>query len=357
MLLVASASAFAGSLSPPAGPVAPTPGPEPRIAINATNTPGDADSLYKITEAGSYYLTENLTGVAGKHGIKIHAPNVTIDLMGYTVQSGSTQCLAGIVPAVDGLLGIEVRNGTVRFWPEGGVRLWYNSLRCGSAVVREVRSVSNSGPGITVGWASLVTDCVVSYNIECGIRTDFECVVTRCVARECTGDGILAGSGCKISDCEVSRCTEDGITIVNQGEVSRCVITANQLHGMTVAGSSNVVRENLCSGNGLNGDGAGILVVGDDCRIVQNHCTLNDRGLDINGDSNVIDSNTVNNNHTVGFDIDGQHNIVIRNTATGNTPNYSIVAGNSVAPRVSVTDSDGWAGITNANHPWANFGY
>jgi hypothetical protein len=44
--------ANAGPLSPPAGPIAPTPGPEPRIAINAVNTPGDANSLYKITQPG-----------------------------------------------------------------------------------------------------------------------------------------------------------------------------------------------------------------------------------------------------------------------------------------------------------------
>jgi len=63
-------TASAGDLNPPPGPVAPTMKSlsevEPRIAINATNTPGDADSLFKITQPGSYYLTGNITGVAGK---------------------------------------------------------------------------------------------------------------------------------------------------------------------------------------------------------------------------------------------------------------------------------------------------
>ena len=58
----------AGDLDPPVGPVAPTPGPEPRTPVNATNTPGDATSVYRITAPGSYYLTGNLAGVAGKHG-------------------------------------------------------------------------------------------------------------------------------------------------------------------------------------------------------------------------------------------------------------------------------------------------
>src|SRR5437762_13979859 len=79
--------ASAGNLNPPAGPVTPTMKTltevEPRIAINATNTPGDSDSLFKITQPGSYYLTGNITGVAGKHGIEIAASGVTLDLNGF----------------------------------------------------------------------------------------------------------------------------------------------------------------------------------------------------------------------------------------------------------------------------------
>ncbi|MBU6412576.1 MAG: hypothetical protein KGS45_03815 [Planctomycetes bacterium] len=63
----------AGPLNPPPGPITSTHKTlteiEPRIAINATNTPGDFDSLYKITQPGSYYLTANIDGVANKSGI------------------------------------------------------------------------------------------------------------------------------------------------------------------------------------------------------------------------------------------------------------------------------------------------
>ena len=61
----------AGDLNPPAGPVTPTMKPldevEPRTAVNATNTPGDTDSSFRISQSGSYYLTANLTGESGKH--------------------------------------------------------------------------------------------------------------------------------------------------------------------------------------------------------------------------------------------------------------------------------------------------
>ncbi|HVZ93498.1 MAG TPA: hypothetical protein VG797_03210 [Phycisphaerales bacterium] len=80
VVLACTGPLFAGPLTPPAGPVAPTTGPEPRVAINAANTPGDADatpSMFKITQPGSYYLTGNITGTSGKAGIEVASSDVT----------------------------------------------------------------------------------------------------------------------------------------------------------------------------------------------------------------------------------------------------------------------------------------
>jgi len=54
---------------------------EPRTLIYATNIPGDADSVFEIIQAGSYYLF----GVAFDHGIEIDADRVTIDLKGLAI--------------------------------------------------------------------------------------------------------------------------------------------------------------------------------------------------------------------------------------------------------------------------------
>src|SRR5216683_1539226 len=73
-------STFAqGSLTPPSAPAATMKSLdqiEARTIVNSNNTPGDAQSLFKITNSGSYYLTGNMTGVSGKHGIVIAAANV-----------------------------------------------------------------------------------------------------------------------------------------------------------------------------------------------------------------------------------------------------------------------------------------
>ncbi|RMD64345.1 MAG: hypothetical protein D6824_04110, partial [Planctomycetota bacterium] len=94
------AQALAGPLNPPAGPIAPTHKTltevEPRIAVSADNTPGDADSVFKITQSGSYYLLGDVVGERLKFGIEITAPNVTLDLNGFTLQ-GVVGSFSGVV--------------------------------------------------------------------------------------------------------------------------------------------------------------------------------------------------------------------------------------------------------------------
>jgi len=89
IVALGSVVSMAGDLNPPAGPIVPTMKPldqvEPRVVISTANTPGDADSLFRITQPGSYYLTGNVAGVAGKSGIEVAAADVTIDRIGDAV--------------------------------------------------------------------------------------------------------------------------------------------------------------------------------------------------------------------------------------------------------------------------------
>src|SRR5436190_23335529 len=103
--------AIAGPVNPPAGPIAPTfktlAEVEPRIAINATNTPGDASNLFKINQSGSYYLTGDIVVPTGKNGIRIAGVTATIDLNGFTISGAGNNGI--LSEAVDGML--TVRNG------------------------------------------------------------------------------------------------------------------------------------------------------------------------------------------------------------------------------------------------------
>jgi hypothetical protein len=113
--------AKAGPLDPPAGPITSTGKTltevEPRTAITATNTPGDADSVFKITQPGSYYLTGNVTGEVGKHGIEIVVSGVTLDLNGFDLAGvPGMGDFDGILITAPSITNTSVRNGSVRDW-------------------------------------------------------------------------------------------------------------------------------------------------------------------------------------------------------------------------------------------------
>jgi len=319
-ILVASAwFASAGDLTPPVGPVAPTPGPEPRTAINATNTPGDADSLFKITQRGSYYLTGNITGVAGKHGIEIIVSGVTLDLNGFDlVGVAGMGAFDGVSVSLNNLTNIAVVNGSVRSWGAEGVDLGtFTAINCR---VADLLASGNAGVGIYVGSGCTVTNCSASGNIGTGIGATSGCAVTNCTAHDNSGSGISVNSGCTVTNCSSFFNTLDGI----------------------FCASSCQIRDNTCSINGNGGSGAGIHALGNDNRIDGNNCASANRGIDV----------------------DFAGNIIIRNSCSGNTTNYDIIAGNRYGPIIDITaggtaavSGSSAASTVSSTDPWANFSF
>jgi len=304
-----AAFAPAGPINPPAGPVTSTyktlTEVEPRTAINATNTPGDADSLFKITQPGSYYLTGNITGVAGRHGIEIAASGVTLDLMGFDLSGVPGMGAFDGVSATFGssFTNITIRNGSVRGWGDEGIDLATMS----NSAVTDVRASGNTGNGISTGVGSTVAGCTASNNAGGGIFANSGSTVTGCSA-SFNSVGIATGFFSTVKGCTASSNTGDGI-LANEGStVTGCTASSNFGDGIQVSSDCRVT-DNTCDSNGNGaGDGAGIFATSSDNRIEGNNCTDADRGIDV--------------------DVAG--NFIIKNTCSGNTNNWDVVTGNVI---------------------------
>lgn len=379
---LAATNASAGDLNPPPGPVAPTHKSltevEPRTPINATTTPGDSDSLFKISQPGSYYLTGNVTGVVGKHGIEIAASGVTVDLSGFDVLGvPGMGAFDGVAVTVGGLFNISVMNGSVRNWGDEGVDLGsfgsINGRVVGVVAIGNLgigihagsrRTISdcsanqNAGNGISASTGCAISNCSVTQNGSNGISASQSCVIYACASDGNMGDGIVVSTSSTVFACSANRnsatgiATGDSCTIVNNAAnenagsgitagagctVANCTVRLNSLDGI-MCSSSCVIRDNACSTNGAGaGDGAGIHVFGSDVRIESNNCIGADRGIDV--------------------DLEG--NTIIRNSCSGNTVNWDVVAGNVIYvigtnAAAAVTGNSGGTdqGATDANVNW-----
>jgi parallel beta-helix repeat protein len=377
--LVAAPCALAGDLTPPGAPSSTMKAldvVEPRIPVGPLTTPGDADSIYRITQPGSYYLTGEVLGKAGFHGVQIEASDVSLDLMGFTVR-GVAGARSGLLVSGGTRNGVAVTNGVFRDWPEygcsmgsaegafaSGLRLvanGFDGMTIRSGVVENCTARENGFGGFRATQATVFRGCMAEGNAGDGINAGITASVLNCAAILNGDDGIVVGSASSILGCASQQNAGDGYAIdfgstlrdsgarsntgrgVAAGEGSTIVnnsLDRNQLDGISVSRRS-LVMNNTCSLNG-NGSttGAGILVTADDNRIEGNNLVGNDTGLDVNSSGNFI----------------------VRNTASGNATNWDIVASNRVgvivsAPNsIAILGSTGGAGVGSTD-PWANFSY
>lgn len=352
---------IAGPLTPPAGPVTGTyktlSDVEPSIAINAINTPGDVDSVYRITQSGSYYLVGNMVGEAGKYCIEVAADNVTIDLRGFAIQ-GNAASIGGIYG--DGVRrNVTIRNGTVRGVGSGsGITFSLSNSRWWR--VEGVVAIENSSTGIRVPNSSTVEHCRAAQNGGAGIHTSSSCIVLNCVSEVNQGDGVRLSSFCTVEGtnaslnsgagfngqgdgvaiigCTSSSNTGAGISVLNGARVVGCVVrhsggdgivvsTSGIVEGNTVTFSGGngisvhsncIVRANALSSNGQTIEGAGILMVGSRNRVEENSSNQNDVGYRATASFNFIVSNVAGGNSTLNWDIaSGNRCLVVQSVSTG----------------------------------------
>lgn len=356
------AASLVALLLPFLPPASAGPANDPRIAINALNTPGDGTSLFRITAPGSYYLERNETGVADKHGIQVLASNVHIDLMGFQL-TGVTDSLSAILSTVAPTpVNLSVRNGTITGWPQHGVAMIASSnvalrdlllsdlglpaIEVGPhSVVERCRVFATHAGGILAMTNALITDCVVAeVGIGTGIAVGTDSTIRACKVSAVGGTGIEASSGSLVSSCTVTGAGGPGVLMAT-GTVENCNVGQNIGNGITIAGG--VVRDCNVQGN----QGHGLQVGSESALIVGNQVTNNLLdGIRCASGARIEQNHIRSHPSGVGIRVTGNACFVARNTLLGNATALSVPnAGNFVGPLVHVN------AVNGRNEPWANF--
>lgn len=367
-LMVAIASS-AGPLDPPPGPISSTyktlTEVEPRIAINETNTPGNASAAFRITEPGSYYLTGSVVGEANKVGIEVTQSGVTIDLNGYELV-GVAKSLDGITGPGIGGCGIMVRNGTIRGWDGSGI----DTTGTSCAQFLDLRVLGNGADGIRAATNSMVRGCTARLNGGAGFSLSNNCLIANSVAQENVGCGILTGNGVTIAECVAGNNGDCGISTGNGSVITGCATRANGGTGIMIAAGCTVTAcnssFNLVHGidsDGVNGSvitnntlvantGDGIRVA-EDCLVVDNNCDSNGfgagdgAGIHAVGRHNRIEGNNVADNDR-GIQVDSDLCIIMRNSAFDNALGSYVIAPGNITATI-VTSEAGLNGAVNSN--------
>jgi parallel beta-helix repeat protein len=270
-LLGLALPALAGPLDPPAGPISPTgktlASVEPRTAVSAENTPGDASSHFVISKPGSYYLTGNLK-VSKTYGVVIISPDVSLDLNGFLISADGPGAQGGIWCYSDGqnlYPRVSIRNGNVAgAFGDVGVRL--------------------------DGELSLVENVAISGVADTGLSLGYHSRALRCRVGNCQV-GISASLGTTIESCDISDCTAYGVSI-GEGRVIGCTISLNAIGVYSYAASE--IRDCLLRYN-ASGSGAGILLGGVGARVDGNNILGSWNGIQLGASAtdNLVTRNTI----------------------------------------------------------------
>lgn len=377
--------ALAGPLNPPDGAISSTGKTlsevEPRIAINAANTPGDADSVYRIDASGSYYLTGNLTGVNGKRTIEIAANNVTIDLNGFTLRgvNGSLEAIGNDRTVSD----LSISNGSIANYPDRGLNLTNVSGVTGARIERvsfhncttggvqagpqthvESCTFINCSNALTATTGAIVRNCTfVGCDVQ-GVGVDAGSIVEGCTFRpDAAGTSIALLGAATARNCSVSG----GATGI--AAAANCLIEGNYIEetnqqGIWSQNGCRIVRNHLANMNlsGIRHDGNYAEIADNMVTNVRFGAGV-DRGIYLFGSAtrNAVHGNTVTD-CDVGIEAAAGGNAIYANALSTNTSHFVLVAGNRVGPIVTGTLSPAINGSTGGSgmgstDPFANVLY
>lgn len=213
----------AGPLDPPSGAINSTGRFGPRVDI--LSLPGATQKT--ITASGSYYLSDDFDG-----GIVVQAPDVTIDLNGFSLQGTAGSGIQRTNGAAGGHL--VVKNGQIRGFANGFLVNRVSTMRLENLVVSDCNQGVNyeTVPG---DFAHVLIESVQARgNGANGIRIGGP---TRATIRNCTtiengANGIACASPALIVDCYSVLNVGDDIQATNS-LIRGCVATSISAPGGT----------------------------------------------------------------------------------------------------------------------------
>ena len=212
-----------GSLTPPGAPgvtMKTLEQVEPRIPI-----PGGTVST-TINSSGSYYLTGNLYRT-----LTISANNVTLNLMGYTIDPASGDAID--IPKTF----INPKNLVIR-----------NGILTGAATGLDARYLLSSN--------SRFENLTVSNCSYCGLYIGSDCVVENCLIKNCNSYGIQSSSVGRLDvrNCRIIDTTGDGVVAAGGSKIIGNTIENSSGDGLRLTGSGTYVAGNIIKGNVDNYD-------------------------------------------------------------------------------------------------------
>lgn len=232
--------ALAGPLTPPAGAPASTGRTtleiEPRVPMSQATTPGDAFTVFRIDEPGSYYLTEDLVVPSNKEGIDIRAA-CTIDLNGFTISGGSA--LSAIVVDLASDESARIHNGHMRNFGAG--------IRFGNAAnglhVHDMSFKNVGAVAISAGVGCIVERCTVE-DADIAFVVDRNSIVRDCTVRGAIQRAVSAAGGCVLENVTVLESGVAGLAAVSvgQGSLVRGVVVQDVEDRAIVVGEGGVVE-------------------------------------------------------------------------------------------------------------------
>ncbi|MEO1535904.1 MAG: right-handed parallel beta-helix repeat-containing protein [Planctomycetota bacterium] len=277
-----------------------------RIPVSPTTTPGGPFSTYTLDEAGHYVLVENLLGEPNKNGIIITAPNVTLDLNGYSI-IGAADSRSGIIAPGD-VEGVHIARGTIRDWPDHGVDLGVDrnhrytglfvancggdgirmsadsiatdlvlignggnglTIERGSGTIERAMAIFNAGNGFDVASEAKANRLYALVNDGAGITGHNRNVITESNAVLNTADGFRLGLFSTLERCLASRNGDDGFDLGNQATLRDCTADDNTVNGIT-AGWRLTAERVVAWRNGAHGISAE-----SHARIIDSYATVN----------------------------------------------------------------------------------